>query len=119
MGKIIRFEADPASGWLPSSDVPLETFTTKDQTERDHSYFATEDENVTTGVWECAPSTTSFESCPVHELMTILAGSVTVTNHETETSDTFVAGDTFFVEKGSNFTFEITETLRKYYFIVS
>ena len=119
MGKIIRFEADPAAGWKPSTDMPLETFTTKDRTERDRPYFATEDESVTTGIWECAPATMTFESYPAHELMTVLWGSVTVTNHKTDSSDTFVAGDTFFVEKGSNFTFEITETLRKYYLIVS
>lgn len=119
MGKIIRFEADPPAGWEPSRDVPLETFTTDDLTERDHSYFATEDESVTTGIWECAPATTTFESYPAHELMMVLSGSVTVTNHSDETSDTFSTGDTFFVEKGSTFTFEITETLRKYYFIVT
>ncbi len=119
MGKIIRFEAEPSVGWKPSSDVPLETFTTDDKTERDRSYFANEDGSVTSGVWECAPATMTFDSYPVHELMTVLSGSVTVTNHDDESSDTFSAGDTFFVEKGSSFRFEITETLRKYYFIVT
>lgn len=119
MGKIIRFEAEPADGLMPSGDVPAETFTTEDKTERDYSYFANRDESVTTGVWECAPATMTFDSYYAHELMTVLSGSVTVTNHETDSADTFMAGDTFFVEKGSNFTFEITETLRKYYFIVT
>lgn len=119
MGKIIRFEADPAAGWEPLRDVPLETFTTGDKTEREHSYFANEDESVTTGIWECAPARMTFDSYPVHELMTVLSGSVTVTNFKDDSSETFSAGDTFFVEKGSSFGFEITETLRKYYFIVT
>ncbi len=56
---------------------------------------------------------------PIHEMMTILSGSVAVTNHDNGHSETFTAGDTFFVAKGSSFTWEITETLRKYYFIVA
>lgn len=119
MSKIIRFEANPAAGMHPSNDMPLETFTTSDTTEKDHSYFATEDESILTGVWECAPSKMAFDSYPAHEMMTILSGSVTVTNHDDGHAETFTAGDTFFVAKGSSFTFEITETLRKYYFIAT
>ena len=52
-------------------------------------------------------------------MMTIVAGSGTVTNHEDGHVETFTAGDTFFVAKGSSFTWGITETLRKYYFIVA
>ena len=55
MSKIIRFEPNPAAGMFPSNDVPLEAFTTGDTTEKDHTYFATEDERILTGVWECAP----------------------------------------------------------------
>ena len=117
--KIIRFDPNPGAGMEPSNDTPLEAFTTDDQTEKDHSYFATADESILIGVWECAPSKLVFESYPVHEMMTILSGSVTVTNHEDGNSETFSAGDTFFVAKGSSFTWEITETLRKYYFIAA
>ena len=119
MGQITRFEPHPAAGMVPSSDIPSEAFTTDDTTEVDHAYFATEDESVLTGVWQCAPSKLVFESYPVHEMMTILSGSVTVTSHEDGRVETFTAGDTFFVAKGSHFTWEITETLRKYYFIAA
>ncbi|MFK7804716.1 MAG: cupin domain-containing protein [Anaerolineae bacterium] len=114
-----RFEENPAAGMVPSKDTPLEAFTTSDQSEKDHSYFATDDESILTGVWECAPSKLTFDSYPVHEMMTILSGSVTVTNHDDGRVETFTAGDTFFVAKGSGFTWEITETLRKYYFIAA
>jgi len=58
-------------------------------------------------------------------MMTILSGSVTLTNTSTQSSadessastETFVAGDTFFIAKGTPCVWEITETLRKYYFI--
>jgi uncharacterized cupin superfamily protein len=49
-------------------------------------------------------------------MMTVLAGSVTLTNAD-GSSDTFTAGDTFFIAKGTQCIWEITETLRKYYMI--
>lgn len=119
MNKIIRFEENPAAGIAPSTDTPLEAFTTDDHNEKDHPYFATDDESISAGVWECAPSKMSFESYPVYEMMTIVSGSVTVTNHDDGRVETFTAGDTFFVAKGSSFTWEITETVRKYYFIAA
>ncbi len=112
-----RLEADPTGGFQPSNDTPPEAFTTEDRTERNHTYFATDDESILAGVWECAPSRMVFESYPVHEMMTVLSGSVTVTGLDDDRSETFTSGDTFFVAKGSRFVWEITETLRKYYFI--
>jgi uncharacterized cupin superfamily protein len=52
-------------------------------------------------------------------MMTILSGSVTLTSTDDGNSETFTAGDTFFVAKGTRCTWEITETLRKYYFIAA
>jgi uncharacterized cupin superfamily protein len=51
-------------------------------------------------------------------MMNVISGSVTLTHPDGET-ETFTAGDTFFIEKGSRLIWEITETLRKYYMIVS
>ena len=116
---IFRFEENPAAGMVPSDLTPTEAFTTDDHNEKDHPYFATDDESVSAGVWECAPSKMSFDSYPVNEMMTILSGSVTLTSHDDGRVETFTAGDTFFVAKGSSFTWEITETLRKYYFIAA
>jgi len=36
---------------------------------------------------------------PVHEMMTILSGSVTLTSTDDGTSETFTAGDTFLLPK--------------------
>ena len=117
MTGITRFEPAPAT-WQSSDDTPPTAFTTDDHTERDHVYFATDDEQLLTGVWECAPSILEIDSYPVHEVMTVLAGSVTITDNDADRSATCPAGDTFFIEKGTRVTWEITETLRKYYVIV-
>ncbi len=112
-----RFEAHPAGGLQPSADVSNDAFTTGDTTELDYPYVAADDGSVLVGVWECAPSRMVFDPHPVNEMMTILSGSVTLTSLDDDRVETFTAGDTFFVAKGARFVWEITETLRKYYFI--
>ncbi len=96
-----RFEVSPAAGMLPSNFTSPDAFTTDDKTELNHFYFTTDDENILTGVWECAPCKEVFDSYPAHEMMTILSGSVTLTSTDDGTSETFTAGDTFFVAKGT------------------
>ncbi|MDH3635678.1 MAG: cupin domain-containing protein [Gammaproteobacteria bacterium] len=114
-----RFEINPAAGMQPSSFTSADAFTTDDKTEVNHFYYATDDESILTGVWECAPCKEVFDPYPVHEMMTVLSGSVTLTGTDDGRSETFTAGDTFFVAKGTRCTWEITETLRKYYFIAA
>lgn len=118
MGNIIRFHPEPDT-WQPSHQTPQAAFSTEDKSERHHPYYTSENEDLVTGVWECAPSIMEIDSYPVHEMMTLLSGSVTITDHDNGRSDTFTAGDTFLVAKGSRITWQITETLRKYYFIVT
>ena len=114
-----RFEARPAADMVPSSFTSPEDFTTDDKTELNHFYYASEDESILTGVWECAPCKEIHDPYAVNEMMTILSGSVTLTSLDDGSSETFNAGDTFFVAKGTRCTWEITETLRKFYMIAS
>ena len=113
-----RFESNPAAGLKPSRFTSISAFTSEDQTEINHFFYATQDESRLAGVWECAPAREEIESYPVDEMMTILSGSVTVTMEGTA-AETFTAGDTFFIPKGTRCIWEITETLRKFYFIAS
>ncbi len=73
---------------------------------------------VTVGVWECAPCREEYESYPVHEMMTVKSGSVTLTDPGGR-AETYTAGDTFFVVKGAKCTWENTETLKKFYMIAA
>ena len=113
-----RLEPNPAGGMAPSNFTPADAFTTDDKTETNHTYFATDDESRLVGVWECAPCREEIASYPVHEMMTVLSGAVTVTVAG-EAPQTYRSGDTFFIPKGTACVWEITETLRKYYFISS
>ena len=105
-----------ATGMQPSNFTDLDAFTTTDKREVNHTFFQTEDGSILSGVWECAPCREKIDAYPAHEMMTVLAGSVTLTNAD-GSSDTFTPGDTFFIAKGTQCVWEITETLRKYYMI--
>lgn len=109
---------DPSAGMRPSNLTPPEAFTGDDRSELNHTFFATDDESILSGVWECAPCREEIESYPVHEMMTVISGSVTLTGADGR-SETFTVGDSFFVPKGTKCTWEITETLRKFYMIAA
>ena len=118
MTKPIRMLSDGNSetGFVPSSLVAEGDFTTGDKTETISSFYESADEKVSAGVWECAPCREEFDAYPVDEMMTVIAGSVTLTSPD-GTAQTFTAGDTFFMAKGTPATWEITQTLRKFYMI--
>ncbi len=80
--KVFRLlsDGDPATGMQPSDFTPPETFTSDDHREVNHTFFATADESILSGVWESAPCKEEIESYPVHEMMTVISGSVTLTN---------------------------------------
>lgn len=113
----VPFRLDPAPRMEPSDIAPPEAFTTSDRTELNHTHFATPDEALTTGTWECAPCREEIAAYPVHEMMTVISGRVVLTRAG-GTTESLGPGDTFFIAKGTPLTWEITETLRKFYMIV-
>ena len=103
----------------PSEFMGRNSFTTSDKTEMNRFAFASEDESLLSGVWDCAPAREEYpDGYPVHEMMHIISGSVTLTHSDGE-AETFTAGDTFFIPKGSPCTWENSETLRKFYMIAA
>lgn len=106
-------------GMTPSDFIEPQNFTTSDTSETNLFAFASEDETLLSGVWESAPAREEYpDGYPVHEMMHVISGSVTLT-HPDGRSETFTAGDTFFIAKGIPCTWENTETLRKFYMIAA
>ena len=114
----LHVNGDPETGMQPSELTDPDAFTGSDQTELNHTVFNTANESILTGTWECAPCKEEFEGYPVHEMMTVISGSVTLSEPNGR-SETFTAGDTFFIAKGSPCTWHITEKLKKFYMIAS
>lgn len=105
---------DPNEGLQPSFMVEKKWFLGDDKTESNFNYFESNDGKIFAGVWECTPYEKEHQSYPTNEICMVISGSVTLTN-EAGQSDTFTAGDTFFIEKGAHCTWKVTETLRKYF----
>jgi uncharacterized cupin superfamily protein len=117
--RFIRLLAEgSAAGLQPSDMTDPNAFTTDDKSELNDTFFATADQGILTGVWECAPCREEIDSYPVHEMMTVISGEVRLTDPDGQ-SETFRAGDTFFIPKGTPCVWEITEKLRKFYMIAS
>lgn len=116
---VVRLLADghPETGLQPCQFVNSANVTTGEAIETGHGFFTNQAGNVSAGVWKCTPYREEIESYPCDELMVILEGSVTLTDTEGK-AETFTKGETVMVPKGFKGTWEITETLLKYYVIV-
>ena len=116
----ISFRLSPnPDGMTPSDFIEKNNFTTNDKSETNLFAYAAEDESLLSGVWECAPAREEYpDGYPVNEMMHVISGSVTLT-HSDGRSETFTAGDTFFIPKGSPCTWENSETMRKFYMIAA
>ena len=84
-------DGDPKTGMQPSDFTPPEAFTTDDHRETNHYNFKLPDDSILSGVWESAPCREEIDAYPVHEMMTVISGSVTLT-HEDGTEETSKAG---------------------------
>jgi len=96
-----KIDPDDAGEKKPARLIPKACFTTDETDETAMSFFDVEDGSV-------APS------YPVNEMMTIISGSLTITNAD-GVEETFGPGEVVFVAKGSKMTWHITQRLRKYY----
>lgn len=118
--KVTRFHADgdPVKGMEPTEFVDPDTVTEGTVEEMGTMFFTNARETLMGGVWECKPMTERIDSYPFDEFMQVLSGSVTITDKDGH-AETFKAGDSMMMPQGFAGTWEITETLRKYYVILT
>ena len=105
---------EPEGETVPSNLIPKASFTTDDTNETTTPFYRAEDGSVAAGIWECPPCKLEIPSYPVNEMMTIISGSVTITN-EDGVEETFGPGEVVFASKGASMTWHITERLKKYF----
>ena len=75
-----KIAPDAAGEKKPSKLIPTACFTTDATDETTMRFYDAEDGSVATGVWECPPCKLEIPSYPVNEMMTIISGSLTITN---------------------------------------
>lgn len=99
--------SEPPSPSMLHSPVP---------TQNTHEYFKDATGQLTVGVWDTTGYHRKLIDFPRHELMHLLEGSVTFTDDRGK-SQTFKAGDTFFVPLGTPNSWKSEGYLRKIYCI--
>jgi len=109
-----KIRPDATGDKQPSKLIPKACFTTDATDETTTRFYTAEDGSVAAGVWECPPCKLEIDAYPVNEMMTIISGSLTITNAE-GAEETFGPGEVVFASKGSKMTWHITERLTKYY----
>lgn len=68
------------------------------------------------GVWECSPGLIAMKNWPYDEFCVLLAGRVVITP-EGGAPQEYAQGDALVIPKGFTGTWDIRETVRKYYAI--
>lgn len=111
---IFKIFQEPKGETVPSNLIPKSSFTTDDQEETTTPFYRADDGSVTAGIWECAPCKVEISAYPVDEMMTIISGSLTITNAD-GVEETFGPGEVVFASKGAPMTWHITARLKKYF----
>jgi uncharacterized cupin superfamily protein len=78
--------------------------------------FSAPEDGLTVGLWSATPFVSASGSYPVDEFMILLEGCVIIRLPDGH-SETVRAGDSFFIPKGLNCTWDQSETVRKIYVI--
>jgi len=71
------------------------------------------------GVWDCTPGSFTADRTTMAELCHILSGSATVTNHDGSGSKRIKAGDLLILPIGWCGEWEVHESIRKTYVLIS
>lgn len=106
----------PGAGMVPTAYVDPATVLEGRATEKGHTFFSSKDEKFLVGVWECTACKERIDSYPFNEFCQVLKGAVTVTDAAGK-SETYRAGDSFFMNKGFKGVWHMTETFKKYFVI--
>ena len=84
--------------------------------ESGYNFYTDQSGQYTAGVWECTAGKTRIESFPVDEYCIILAGRVVITDAQGK-GEEFKTGEAFVIPRGFNGTWDMPETVRKFYVI--
>jgi uncharacterized cupin superfamily protein len=96
-----------------------EPFIIKDGTpiQKEIGVFENDEKNMFVGMWQSSEFLSEMSPFPFHEFVQLLEGEVVIS--ETDgTVNTFKAGDTFFIPKGTVCQWQVIKPILKYYAIL-
>ncbi|WP_448206337.1 cupin domain-containing protein [Azospirillum sp. sgz302134] len=106
-------------GWIedtPAKPAVFGTVLSGDPQESFLNLYDGHAERFACGVWQCTPGIVAMKDWPYDELCVLLAGRVVITP-EGGSPQEYRQGDAFAIPKGFTGTWDIRETIRKYYAI--
>ncbi len=112
---LFRFDTRPAT-WARLPGVDPSSIATGTPVEHGLEVFASKAEGLSVGLWSCTPWTSTLAPYPVDEVMVLLEGDVRIRFDDGRT-ETFCAGDCFYLPKGLPCAWEQDGTVRKIYLI--
>ena len=101
------------TAWEPIDPAGL---TAGEPVQRGHNYYDDPTGQLAVGVWDCTPMTTVLEPYSVNEFMHLLEGAVTIVDDGGH-AQTFVAGESFVIPKGTPCVWKQEGYVRKFYVI--
>jgi uncharacterized cupin superfamily protein len=102
--------------WPLLAPLPAEELASAQPELRGIEVFSAPDDGLTVGLWSATPHVTASGPYPVDEFMILLEGCVIIRLPDGR-SETVRAGDSFFIPKGLDCTWDQPETVRKIYVI--
>ena len=101
---VIKFDISghPETGLAAWEAISPEIIESGNPVQRGHTYFSTEVDKFSAGIWECSPMQRVPATLARSELMHILEGSDTITNADGIIFE-LQAGDTFLVPIGMGY----------------
>ena len=105
---------------LPKGELkPKPTTLTSGQKEALQPLWESFDGLTKVGIWDCTPGTFTADRTAMAELCHILSGSATVTNYDGSGVRRIVAGDLLILPIGWRGEWQVHETIRKTYVLIS
>ena len=105
---------------LPKAEFkPKPTTLTAGQKEALQPLWESLDGLTKVGIWDCTPGTFTADRTTMAELCHILSGSATVTNYDGSGSRRIEAGDLLILPIGWRGEWQVHETIRKTYVLIS
>ena len=116
---VIKFDINghAKSGLVEWEAIPAESIDSGNPVQRGHTYFSTESDKFSAGVWDCTEHALKFEPYEVDEFMTVLEGSITLKDSSGK-NHVYRAGESFIIPKGCECAWTQSEYCRKYWAIL-
>jgi uncharacterized cupin superfamily protein len=105
-----------ASEWALLDPIPQEQLASDQPECRGVELFSAPEDGLSIGLWSATPFVAASGPYPVDEFMILLEGKLTIRLPDGR-SETVQAGDSFFLPKGLDCTWDQPETVRKIYVI--